>query len=192
MNLPDQNPFRFPPPRSATRGKKKQKLETDCFVALDFETADYGQDSACSVALIRVENHVITHRENRLIRPPRRHFTFTYIHGITWTQVEAEPSFGELWPQIAPLLDGARFIAAHNASFDSRVMRACCSVAALPPPELPFLCTVQLARKTWGIRPTKLPNVCQHLGLELNHHDALSDAEACANIVLAAIRSGAV
>lgn len=186
MDTPTPVPYRFPPPRSATRGKPK--LETDCFVSLDFETADTGPDSACSVAIVRVENHAITHREHRLIRTPRQHFLFTYIHGITWQQVSREPSFGELWPQIQPLLDGARFIAAHNASFDANVMRACCAAASLSAPEHPYLCTVKLARKTWGIRPTKLPNVCTHLGLPLNHHDALSDAEACANIVLAAIR----
>ena len=180
------SPLRFPPPRSATRGKNR--LETDCFVALDFETADYDQDSACSLALVRVENHVITHREHRLIRPPRREFMFSYLHGITWEQVAAEPTFAALWPLVRPLLDGARFIAAHNASFDANVMRACCRAAALPAPETPYLCTVRLARKAWNIRPTKLPNVCAHLGLALKHHDALSDAEACANIVLAAIR----
>jgi len=179
---------RFPPPRSAFR--IKPKLETDCFVALDFETADYGQDSACSLALIRVENHVIVRREHRLIRAPRRHFVFSYLHGITWDMVAQEPTFGELWPELATTLLGTRFIAAHNASFDAKVMRACCAAAALASPEQPFLCTVKLARKTWGVRPTKLPNVCAHLGLALNHHDALSDAEACANIVIAAIRDG--
>jgi len=182
--------IRLQPPRSATRGKPK--VETDCFVALDFETADYQQDSACALALIRVENHVIVQREYRLIRTPRRHFVFTYIHGITWDHVAGEPSFGELWPQIKGMLDGARFIAAHNASFDAKVMHACCGNALIPPPEQPYLCTVKLSRQTWGIRPTKLPNVCHHLGLTLNHHEALSDAEACANIVIAAIRDGGI
>ena len=161
-------------------------------MALDFETADYGQDSACSLAMIRVENHAIVYREHRLIRPPRKTFVFSYIHGITWPQVANAQGFGDIWPQLRGLLDGAKFIAAHNASFDANVLRACCATAALPAPEHPFLCTVKLARKTWGVRPTKLPNVCQHLGLSLKHHDALSDAEACANIVLAAIRDGAL
>jgi hypothetical protein len=52
-------------------------METDCFVALDFETADQGRDSACSIALVRVERQVIVHREHHLIRPPRRNFAFT-------------------------------------------------------------------------------------------------------------------
>jgi len=160
--------------------------QADCFVALDFETADPGRDSACSIALVRVEGRRIVQREHRLIRPPQRTFAFTSIHGISWSQVAEAPTFGELWPQLAPLLAGARFIAAHNASFDAGVMRACCEQAALAPPVLPYLCTVKLARDTWNLRPTRLPDVCRHLGLALRHHDALSDAEACAAIVLAA------
>jgi DNA polymerase III subunit epsilon len=45
---------------------------------------------------------------------------------------------------------------------------------------------VQLARRTWNIRPTKLNNVCDHLGITLKHHHAAADAEACALIVIAA------
>ncbi|WP_286195453.1 3'-5' exonuclease [Synechococcus sp. CCAP 1479/9] len=161
-------------------------LQPDCFVALDFETADQGRDSACSIALVRVEGRQIVRREHHLIRPPRRTFLFTSIHGISWSQVTDAPSFAELWPQLAACLDGAQFIAAHNASFDAGVLRACCEQAGLRPPAQPFVCTVQVARQAWNLRPTKLPDVCRHLGLPLQHHDALSDAEACAGIVLAA------
>ena len=45
---------------------------------------------------------------------------------------------------------------------------------------------MKIARSTWGIYPTKLPNVCNYLDIKLNHHDALSDAEACAKIFIAA------
>lgn len=161
-------------------------VRRDCFVALDFETADQGRDSACSIALVRVEGSAIVRREHHLIRPPRRTFLFTSIHGISWSQVADAPSFAELWPQLAVCLDGAQFIAAHNASFDAGVLRACCEQAGLRPPAQPFVCTVQVARQAWNLRPTKLPDVCRHLGLPLQHHDALSDAEACAGIVLAA------
>jgi hypothetical protein len=37
-----------------------------------------------------------------LIRPPRRHFIFSYIHGISWADVEAQPTFIEVWDQFAP------------------------------------------------------------------------------------------
>ena len=158
----------------------------DPFVAIDFETADHGRDSACAVALVRVEKGVVCRRECRLIRAPRSDFVFTYIHGICWDDVASEPEFGTVWSELRDLLDGAAFLAAHNASFDRSVLDACCRAAGLESPALAWRCTVQLARKVWGIYPTKLPNVCRRLRIPLKHHDAASDAEACARIMIAA------
>lgn len=156
------------------------------FVAIDFETADYYPDSACAVGLVRVEGMRIAERVTVLIRPPRQRFQFTDIHGITWAMVAGEPSFAEVWPRLLPLLEGAEFLAAHNASFDRRVLNACCTGGGLRVPELSFVCTVKLARQTWGARPNNLVAVCRRLGIGLEHHDAGSDAEACARIVIAA------
>jgi DNA polymerase-3 subunit epsilon len=156
------------------------------FVALDFETADHGRDSACAIGLVRVEHNQIVHRAHYLIRPPRSQMMFTHIHGIRWADVANQPGFGQLWQQIEPVLQDVEFIAAHNASFDRGVLYACCDTYGIAKPSHPFVCTVQLARKTWKLYPTKLPNVCEYLGIALNHHQALSDAEACAQIVIAA------
>jgi DNA polymerase-3 subunit epsilon len=171
------------------------------FVAIDFETADQGADSACAVGLVRVENGVVARTAVSLIRPPRidlgdlfappaEEFMFTRVHGIKPAHVAGSPTFGEAWPALAKLLDGAHFLAAHNAPFDSGVLAACCDAAKLPKPAHRFVDTVRLARDTWKIYPTKLPNVCQHLKIELNHHEALSDALACAKIVIAAEKQG--
>jgi len=176
---------------SATGGKAaltKMLLKAErgpTFVALDFETADYGRDSACALGLVRVENRQIVRRTYSLIKPPRRRFVFTYLHGITWEDVANQPTFGELWPNFAPLLEGIDFLAAHDDSFDRTVLQKCCEAVGLAPPQIPFRCTVQLARQTWNIYPTKLNHVCDHLGITLKHHQAASDAEACALIVMA-------
>jgi DNA polymerase-3 subunit epsilon len=179
----------------AVRGRKATLIKKlliqergPTFVALDFETADYYPDSACALGLVRVENHQIVERTYSLIKPPRKRFVFTYLHGITWEDVANQPTFGELWPSFRPLLEGVDFLAAHNASFDRSVLHRCCAAAGLDPPEIPFRCTVQLARQTWNIYPTKLNHVCDHLGITLKHHQAASDAEACALIVMAAHR----
>jgi DNA polymerase-3 subunit epsilon len=171
------------------------------FVAIDFETADQGADSACAVGLVRVENGRVAQTAVQLLRPPRidlgdlfsppaGSFEFTRVHGITPEMVAGQPTFGEAWPKLAKLLEGANFLAAHNAPFDSGVLAACCAAARLRKPEHRFIDTVRLARDTWKIYPTKLPNVCAHLKIELNHHEALSDALACAHIVIAAEKQG--
>ncbi|MBI4346183.1 MAG: 3'-5' exonuclease [Elusimicrobia bacterium] len=161
------------------------------FASIDFETADHGPDSACAVAIVRVEDGMIVRREHRLLRPPRRRFVFTPIHGIAWEDVRSAPTFAEAWPQLQESLDGIDFLAAHNASFDRRVLGACCGAAGWGSPEHRWVCTVRLSRRLWKLHSHALPNVCRHLGVPLRHHEALSDAEACARIVLAAMRDGA-
>lgn len=160
------------------------------FVAIDFETANHSADSACAVGLVRAELGEIVAEKSWLIRPPSSEFFFTHIHGITWADVYLEPTFGELWPEILAMMADIDFLAAHNSGFDRKVLHSCCDKHQTDKPDLDFVCTVKLARGAWNVRPTKLPNVCDYLGLELNHHDALSDSRACANIVLAAQKDG--
>lgn len=162
------------------------------FVAIDFETADHGRDSACAVACVLVRKGRIVRRLHSLIRPPRRRFFFTYVHGLTWDDVATSPRFAELWPRLDAFLAEGDFLVAHNAPFDRGVLAGCCAAARLPAPTQRFVCTVQLARRTWGLRPANLPAVCRHLGIPLTHHDPLSDAEASARIAIAAARAGAV
>jgi DNA polymerase-3 subunit epsilon len=155
------------------------------FVAVDFEIANPTRDSACAIGLVRVEHGQIVARERRLIRPPTPWFTYTPIHGIDWEHVASAPPFADVWSDVEPLVAGATFLAAHNASFDRSVLDACCRRASIHPPLLPMRCSMQIARRVWGIHPTTLPDVCRFLRIPLQHHDALSDAEACARIVLA-------
>ncbi len=168
------------------KGPKKLPPLDRPFVAIDFETADHGADSACAVGLVRVEGARIVARETVLIRPPRSRILFTHVHGITWPMVKDAPVFKDVWVKLSPLLDGAEFLAAHNAPFDRGVLAACCRAHGLPVPALQFVCTVQIARRTWALKPANLPAVCRRLGIGLMHHDAGSDAEACARIVIAA------
>jgi len=160
------------------------------FAAIDFETASHGRDSACAVGVVIVEGGRIVERLHELIRPPSRQFLFTHIHGLSWDDVKHAPRFDAVWSGIARELAGVAFLAAHNAPFDRGVLGACCATYALDMPQQPFVCTVRLARMQWDVYPTKLPDVCRYLGIELRHHQADSDAEACARIVIAAEQAG--
>lgn len=158
------------------------------FLAIDFETADYGRDSACALGLALVDHGRIVKMATHLIKPPRRDFIFSYIHGITWEDVRRKPTFAQLWPAIEPMFAGADFVVAHNAGFDRGVLRACCLSAGIEPPSIPFKCTMVLARRLWGIYPTTLPHVCRRFEIPLSHHDAGSDTEACARIMIKALQ----
>jgi len=160
------------------------------FAAIDFETANYSRDSACAVGIVVVSDRRIVDQERFLIRPPSSNFRFTHIHGLTWRDVRSAPDFEGLWPRLRKLVRGIDFLAAHSAYFDRSVLRACCEVAEVKAPAVPFVCTVKLAREYLNIYPTTLPRVCRQLRISLEHHDPLSDAVACARIVLKAQRAG--
>jgi DNA polymerase III subunit epsilon len=159
-------------------------------VAIDFETADCSADSACAIGVVAIEKGKITKKGYRLIRPPRRRFVFSYLHGISWNKVMNEPSFIEVWEDFRDFWRGANFFVAHNASFDRNVLVTCCLAAGRRPPRTPFICTVRVARSLWNFRPANLPTVCAQLGISLQHHDAASDALACASIALRAMSEG--
>lgn len=156
------------------------------FVAIDFETGDSVRDSAIAVGLVRVDDGVITDERRLLIRPPQDAVRFTFVHGIRWSDVADQPRWAQRWPEVRGVLDGVDFLAAHNAAFDRGVLNASCQGAGIAVPTTPFLCTVKLARRAWSLPRARLPDVAAHLGVPLQHHDPLSDARVCAQIVLAA------
>lgn len=160
------------------------------YVAIDFETANNKRSSACSVGLVTVSDNRITAEDVFLIKPPSKDFLFTGIHGLTWDDVKNEPTFDELWPSIDKIINGMDFLVAHNAPFDKGVLNMCCQEYNIDTPDIPFLCTVKLSRNQWDIHPTKLNNVCDVLDIPLDHHEALSDARACAKIVMHAENEG--
>ncbi|MEB4615807.1 3'-5' exonuclease [Leucobacter sp. M11] len=157
------------------------------FSAIDFETANSNSASACSVGLIRVREGVVVDRQYWLIKPPEAFAAFLpwniKIHGITPEQVE----FAESWEQQLPrLLDflGDDIVVAHNAGFDMGVIKGACAATIQPTPKLRYLCSVQVARKTYELPSYKLPSAAAAAGFrEFSHHDALADAEASAAII---------
>lgn len=159
-------------------------------VAIDFETANQSPDSACAIGIVSIENGNITGQECQLICPPQQTFTFSYIHSITWRHVQDHPSFIEVWDHLISFWKDADYFLAHNASFDRKVLTFCCSASGRSPPTVPFICTVKVARWHWTFRPANLPAVCNQLGISLKHHDAASDALACALIALRAMKEG--
>ena len=178
--LPGASPSRTAGPESAG----------PTFAAIDFETANYGRDSACAVGVAIVRDGSLVQSVHRLIRPPSSRFAFTWLHGIDWEQVADAPPFGTVWEEIEPLLEGVDLLAAHNAKFDRGVLAACVRRHGLPDPGRRFVCSMGVARKVWNLYPTTLSDVCARLDIPLNHHDALSDAEACARILIAASADG--
>ncbi len=155
-------------------------------IAIDFETADYKADSACAVGMVRLENNKgffeIIDTFSSLIRPPRKEFIFTYIHGIAWEDVEFKEDFCAVWQKASSFLEGAEGFIAHNAPFDRKVLHTCCIEQRVIIPPQPFFCTLKNSRKFLKLPSHKLNKVAEYFDISLEHHEALSDAKASAQI----------
>jgi DNA polymerase-3 subunit epsilon len=160
------------------------------FLAIDFETANQSPDSACAIGAVLGDASGLLHEYGALIRPPTSFFAFTHIHGLTWDHCAAAAPFDAAWDEVNLMAQEAEIIVAHNARFDYGVLMACCRRYRMPPPELPVACTVLLARRAWGLASNRLASLAAHFGLDLNHHEALSDARACAEIFRRTLAEG--
>jgi DNA polymerase III subunit epsilon len=161
-------------------------LQPDTWVAIDFETATREPTSACALGVAVVRGGRVAERASWLIQPPFNEYEFwnTRVHGIGPDDTELAPDFREIWFQLQPMLAYGPLLA-HNASFDMRVLRALISSLELPAPAIHYVCTVSMARKAFPhLSSHKLNVVCDHCGIALMHHDAASDATACANVAL--------
>ena len=162
------------------------------FTAIDFETANSSGASACSVGLVKVSEGRVVDKQWWYIRPPVGHDTFlewnTRIHGITAADVVGAASWTEQLPDLLAFA-GDDYLVAHNAGFDMGVIRAACEATQLETPSLRYLCSLQVARKTYNLDSYRLPVAAMAAGFEdFAHHDALADAEACAAIIVHAAK----
>jgi DNA polymerase-3 subunit epsilon len=158
------------------------------FAAIDFETANYYSSSVCSVGVVIVRDGQIADKIYRLIRPEPEWYSYwnTQIHGLTENDTANEKVFPYVWQEIEPKIAGLPLVA-HNSSFDAGCLRAAFRVYQMDYPDYEFYCTCRASRKTFGksLPNHRLHTVAAHCGFDLiNHHHALADAEACAEIAI--------
>ena len=149
------------------------------FVALDFETAQGNSWSICQVGLVRVENGIITNEINCLIQPPKNYYwqRFIDIHGITPNMTKDALTFDKVWHKIEPFIKGQAVVAHNGLSFDFPVLKKTLEYYGIQTPEYDKHCTYRIFRQN-------LASLCNQYKISLNHHDALSDAKACAELFL--------
>jgi len=160
------------------------------FTALDFETANNSRSSACEVGVSVVEDGKVVETKSWLIKPVGPFLPWNIrIHGIRPDHVAQAPTWLELWPELAPFIEG-QVLVAHNASFDVSVLRECCVHYGVDLPSFHYFCSLQVARGTWReLASYSLGGLAQIHDIEpMNYHRAGDDAETCARIVLKAAR----
>lgn len=158
------------------------------FTAIDFELATADYTSVCAVGIVNVIEGTIINEYYSLVRPPQNKYMWqtTRVHGIRPKDTLHAPSFAELFPTLSALLTGQRMVA-HNEAFDRSVLQKTMTLYGLDYKILALKdqweCTSKIYRSK-GFAKTKLSICCEIMGIQLDHHDALSDARGSALLYL--------
>lgn len=164
------------------------------FITIDFEIANNNMNSACSLGMVFVQNNKIIDEKYYLIQPPtlKLNPAMSKIHGLSFEDLKKAPTFDEVWREISQYFHNESLFIAHNAQFDMNVLKNCLLAYSIAIPEFEYVCSIPLstcACRGEGIG-ISLKNRTERFGITLNnHHNALDDARACAQLVLACIKS---
>lgn len=159
------------------------------FVAIDVETANADMASICQIGIAKYNNGMLVEEWSSLI-DPEDYFDFINIdiHGITEEDVEGKPTFPEIFNQLGSLLNDA--ICVSHTHFDRVSISRALTKYDLPNFDTTWLDSARVARRTWeefAWGGYGLANICNKIGYQFKHHDALEDAKASGHVLLAAI-----
>ena len=150
------------------------------FVAVDFETATASR-MVCQIGIVVVKDGEIVERISKLIQPPGNQYDeYTIaIHHISPEITKDSLTFEKVWEEVKEYFIGTTLVA-HNAQFDQDVLYRNLSYYDIMPMGIgKFVCTCNLYHRA------SLSALCEAFGIsEEGHHDALFDAECCAQFYL--------
>ena len=172
--------------------RKGERTMATRFIAFDVETPNSANDRMSAIGITVVEDGEILQRFSTLINPETYFHPFNIqLTGITPDMASAAPTFPELWETIEPMMSSGVLIA-HNAPFDMRVLSKCLRAYGIQwQPTTTYACTCRMGKACYpALENHRLNTLCYHLHIPLNHHDAGSDSEGCAKLLVNYLKRG--
>lgn len=159
------------------------------FVAIDVETANADMSSICQLGLAYFRDGELVDEWATYVDPEDYFDAINvYIHGIDADVVRGAPTLPQVVSPLMQWLDGR--VAVCHTHFDRVSMQQAYTKYGLQAPHCTWLDSARVSRRTWSECSHSgygLHDVCQIIGYEFRHHDALEDAKAAGRIMLAAI-----
>ncbi|WP_434639339.1 PolC-type DNA polymerase III [Thermoanaerobacterium thermosaccharolyticum] len=162
----------------------------DSFVVFDIETTGLSSinDSIIEIGAVKIKDCQIVDTFETFVNPQIHISNFiTKLTGITDDMVKRYPPIDEVLPKFLEFIKGSTLVA-HNANFDVTFIKTKAKNLGIEV-DNPVLDTLELSRHMYeNLKNYKLDTVAQHLGVSLeNHHRAVDDARATAEIFLKSI-----
>ena len=160
------------------------------FVAIDVETANPDMRSICQIGVAKFVDGHLAEEWSTLI-DPEDYFdeVNVSIHGIESRMVKGQPKLPQIADRLRTTLENT--VTVCHTHFDRIALARACIKYQLNPISTSWLDSARVVRRTWkdlAWRGYGLANVCQKIGYDFKHHDALEDAKAAGYVLLAALR----
>ena len=160
------------------------------FVAIDVETANPSFSSICQIGIAGFDGEKLCGEWKTYVNPEDYfHPVNISIHGIDEVTVEGSPTLPEIAETVRQHLNDN--ITVCHTHFDRAAIRQAFSSYELQMPKCNWLDSACVARRAWKEFSQKgygLHSLCDFLGYDFVHHDALEDAKAAGFILNSAIK----
>lgn len=164
------------------------------FVAIDVETANADMASICQIGIAKYSEGKLVDEWSSLVNP-EDYFDYINmdIHGISEEDVVGAPTFPEVFDTLSDHLTNT--ICVSHTHFDRVSISRVLAKYDLENLDTVWLDSARVARRAWKEFAWKgygLKNICEKIGYEFKHHDALEDAKAAGQVLLAAIETSEI
>ena len=155
------------------------------------ETPNRYNNRMSAIGITVIENGIITDSFFSYVNPETFFDDFNIqLTGIDEDRVDDAPTFPELWKTIEPVFSSG-FLVAHYAVFDMGVLKRCLQdYKIFWRDTVYYCCTVQMGKNLLPGISHKLDCMCDHYGIDLDHHKADSDSKAAAEILVRYMQEG--
>ena len=161
------------------------------FVAIDVETANADMASICQIGVAKYSDNQLTNEWETLVNP-EDYFDYINIdiHGISENNVKGAPTFPEIFNKLKNHINNT--VCVSHTHFDRVSISRAIEKYGLNAIDTMWLDSARVARRTWedfAWSGYGLANVCERIGYEFKHHDALEDAKASGQVILSAMEA---
>ncbi|MBU5306529.1 PolC-type DNA polymerase III [Clostridioides mangenotii] len=157
------------------------------FVVFDIETTGFSNtnDKITEIGAVKIKDYKVVDRFSELVNPEKDiSYKIQELTGITNDLVKDKPTIEEVLPKFMDFIDNSVLVA-HNAEFDTGFIAEKCRQMGIEY-NSKSVDTLMLAKVLLpDLKRHRLNVVAKALGIPLlNHHRAVDDAEATANIFI--------
>ncbi|AKI03194.1 DNA polymerase III epsilon subunit-like 3'-5' exonuclease [Hoeflea sp. IMCC20628] len=160
------------------------------FAVVDVETANENFSSICSIGVAKFRAGKLVDEHYTLVNP-ETYFSNTYIHGIDISHVEDAPKLAEGLTMLSAWLsdDYARTVC--HMPFDKTATTRAADKVSMNWDHINWHDSARAVKLAWPEYRQSgygLKKIAKVLGIEFEHHNALADAKAAGEVLLAAAK----